>query len=452
LPLQTRAEPAFLYDLRFPKWGDAYVRGLPEYNQKRLAAKHAAAAAVAAAGVAVKAAGRAKRSSAAAAAAPAAKTKETIRAVADVTESFAGELARLTAAKAAAVAAREFQEARRLNALLHSLKARIAAEVEAAAAAAEASCVPVPEVDEPEPSTRIMEPYHPWSKNWRIVEKNTDRTGLCTTVLYDPKTGDLQGIVEGKEESRLAALCALRAAFSVRRHIAKWEAAVQARAVKAAMHYFEKVALRELADEIERARMRNIQRRVMALMEERSIPCTLIDIDLIHRKIDLHEEVQFVPGKAEIKLSSYPLMKQIVGAFSCIHQTCDEFGEPQIDWGVDGHTALSDKDDSGMGTSLQRARAVCQFIDKAGIPAKNLHPKGHGCFIKPAEGKDPRRVELRMLSWDDLGHYPSYAQLLHDNHGLERLRTALRCTHFQQRRPSMIAGVEAAVKKKNAKK
>jgi outer membrane protein OmpA-like peptidoglycan-associated protein len=152
--------------------------------------------------------------------------------------------------------------------------------------------------------------------------------------------------------------------------------------------------------------MRRIQARVEYLMHHNDdgVDCALISVDLVNSLVEIKEQVKFESGKAIIKPESFDLMNQLAVCKKCISQTCLEFNVPNMHWRVEGHTAVSKKSiDGGMGTSTDRAKAVCDFLASKGIDQSFLHPEGCGCFRPPPDKKaDPRRVEVHVLSPEDV--------------------------------------------------
>jgi outer membrane protein OmpA-like peptidoglycan-associated protein len=291
-------------------------------------------------------------------------------------------------------------------------------------------------------------PERGWPRGWEVSNRVTlpaekdefgqpsPYGGVSTLTLYDPKTGKMCKLIEGAPESKRAAAAAAAAARSVAWIVAQEDSRRCCRLLRKDMALLIHSKLPNIWEEIAKARLRRMQDKVNELMEHSvsHIHCDLITVDLASNQIRMNEEIQFVPGKTEIKSHSWTLLNQIVCALNAVEDACDLYKEPQLHWSVEGHTAPSDKDDSGMGTSLQRSRAVCGYLKEHEINADILHPKGHGCFRAPPAGKDPRRVEIHAQSALQRRGSASYAQLTSSKlSGLARLRTVVSCTQFERK-------------------
>jgi outer membrane protein OmpA-like peptidoglycan-associated protein len=238
-------------------------------------------------------------------------------------------------------------------------------------------------------------------KGWRVIDKRTNRLGCTTTFAYNPKTGEIEGYVEGRDECAAAAKAAMGAAWRVRPIIERWRAGQAAAGVRQAMAELLRVRLPVIDKEISEARLRMIQRRVLEVMLElyNCTPCSLIEVDLPAGRINMVKEVEFQGGKAVFKSSAAVLLEQLVVVRQAITRTCAECAFQDMHWYVEGHTAPSSKADGGMALSMARSVAVCRHITAAngGSGGALLLPKGFGMYAPPAEGKDPRRVEIRVV-------------------------------------------------------
>jgi outer membrane protein OmpA-like peptidoglycan-associated protein len=179
--------------------------------------------------------------------------------------------------------------------------------------------------------------------------------------------------------------------------------------------------------------LRDMQARIDSLLADNQwdVKCDLIKVDIIKGTVAIAEQVQFESGTADIKDESTALVQQILVLYSnfllhdlflchtsyairmfvcpsslkiqvcrrSISVTCQEFGQPNMHWRVEGHTAKSKKSlDGGRSTSLERARAVCGAMIRNGVDPNVLHPVGCGCFQPPKDpSADPRRVEIHVI-------------------------------------------------------
>ncbi len=87
------------------------------------------------------------------------------------------------------------------------------------------------------------------------------------------------------------------------------------------------------------------------------------------KKIQILQQVHFASGKATILEDSYGLLNQVVDAIV-------RSGIPKIR--VEGHTDNKGKKLVNLRLSQERARAVADYLEKAGIDARRLDAKGYG--------------------------------------------------------------------------
>ena len=105
--------------------------------------------------------------------------------------------------------------------------------------------------------------------------------------------------------------------------------------------------------------------------------------------------INFRRNSADIKPSSFPLLKEAVGVFR---------GYPDLRIEISGHTSNEGKRDFNMKLSRKRAESVKGFLVSAGIDEKRIGTVGYGPD-KPIADNDTkegqeknRRIEFRLLS------------------------------------------------------
>jgi OOP family OmpA-OmpF porin len=105
--------------------------------------------------------------------------------------------------------------------------------------------------------------------------------------------------------------------------------------------------------------------------------------------------INFRRNSADIKPSSFPLLKEAVGVFR---------GYPDLRIEISGHTSNEGKRDFNMKLSRKRAESVKAFLVSAGIDEKRIGTVGYGPD-KPIADNDTkegqeknRRIEFRLLS------------------------------------------------------
>jgi OOP family OmpA-OmpF porin len=108
--------------------------------------------------------------------------------------------------------------------------------------------------------------------------------------------------------------------------------------------------------------------------------------------------INFRRNSADIKASSFPLLKEAVGVFK---------GYPTLRVEISGHTSDEGKRDFNMKLSRKRAEAVKLFLVSAGIDEQRIGTVGYGPD-KPIEdnatkeGKEKnRRIEFRLLGTEE---------------------------------------------------
>jgi outer membrane protein OmpA-like peptidoglycan-associated protein len=105
--------------------------------------------------------------------------------------------------------------------------------------------------------------------------------------------------------------------------------------------------------------------------------------------------INFRRNSADIKASSFPLLKQAVSVFK-------EYPDLRVE--ISGHTSNDGKRDFNMKLSRKRAEAVKQFLSSAGIDENRIGTVGYGPDRPIAdndtkEGQEKnRRIEFRLLS------------------------------------------------------
>ena len=108
--------------------------------------------------------------------------------------------------------------------------------------------------------------------------------------------------------------------------------------------------------------------------------------------------IQFETGKADIKPASYPLLNQIANAF---------IDNPTWQIEVQGHTDNVGKADYNQTLSENRAKAVKDYLVKAGVPESRMTSHGYGLTMPIADNKTAagrkqnRRVEF-VISFEEV--------------------------------------------------
>ena len=108
--------------------------------------------------------------------------------------------------------------------------------------------------------------------------------------------------------------------------------------------------------------------------------------------------INFRRNSADIKASSFPLLKEAVGVFK-------EYPTLRVE--ISGHTSDEGKRDFNMKLSRKRAEAVKAFLVSAGIDESRIGTVGHGpdkpiADNETKEGKEKnRRIEFRLLGTEE---------------------------------------------------
>ena len=112
------------------------------------------------------------------------------------------------------------------------------------------------------------------------------------------------------------------------------------------------------------------------------------------KRIDLLQQVRFAPGKATILAASFPMLEQLVDAIV-------KGGIKRLR--IEGHTDNRGNRKANLRLSEDRAQAVADFLQKAGIDRDRLETVGYGDThpVAPnltARGREQnRRIELIVL-------------------------------------------------------
>ena len=108
--------------------------------------------------------------------------------------------------------------------------------------------------------------------------------------------------------------------------------------------------------------------------------------------------INFRRNSADIKASSFPLLKEAVSAFK-------EYPALRVE--ISGHTSNEGKRDFNMKLSRKRAEAVKLFLVSAGIDETRIGTVGYGpdkpiADNETKEGKEKnRRIEFRLLGTEE---------------------------------------------------
>ena len=108
--------------------------------------------------------------------------------------------------------------------------------------------------------------------------------------------------------------------------------------------------------------------------------------------------INFRRNSADIKASSFPLLKEAVGVFK---------GYPTLRVEISGHTSNEGKRDFNMKLSRKRAEAVKLFLVSAGIDEQRIGTVGYGpdkpiADNETKDGKEKnRRIEFRLLGTEE---------------------------------------------------
>jgi len=108
--------------------------------------------------------------------------------------------------------------------------------------------------------------------------------------------------------------------------------------------------------------------------------------------------INFRRNSADIKASSFPLLKEAVSVFK-------EYPTLRVE--ISGHTSDEGKRDFNMKLSRKRAEAVKAFLVSAGIDESRIGTVGHGpdkpiADNETKEGKEKnRRIEFRLLGTEE---------------------------------------------------
>jgi outer membrane protein OmpA-like peptidoglycan-associated protein len=237
----------------------------------------------------------------------------------------------------------------------------------------------------------------------------TSVTGGRPTAMHrcstNPESDRRAYFREAKKYSRKCVPVAQHAMYSALQHLAEAEMEIKrAKQRKASQSGSLKLMLqlREVRKTLHMKTIHDIQRRVEAMIESNG-GAPLITVDLINRRVNMSEQIQFEGGKAIIKEISEPLLNQLAMALDCVVTTIAEFHVDDLHFRVEGHVNPVKKSaDGGMGVSKARAKAVVMGLMRGGVPLKILHSKGCGAKFPLGDSSKNRRVEIHVMDTDEL--------------------------------------------------
>jgi OOP family OmpA-OmpF porin len=108
-------------------------------------------------------------------------------------------------------------------------------------------------------------------------------------------------------------------------------------------------------------------------------------VEVKENRLELSQQVQFAPGKTVVLADSYPLLAQVVDAI-----VRSDLKRVRIE----GHTDNQGNPELNLQLSKDRAKAVADYLIKAGIDASRLESEGHGDTRPIAPNLTPRGREL----------------------------------------------------------
>jgi OOP family OmpA-OmpF porin len=108
-------------------------------------------------------------------------------------------------------------------------------------------------------------------------------------------------------------------------------------------------------------------------------------VELKENKLELAQPVQFAPGKTEVLAASFPLLAQVVDTI--VRNDIKRLR-------IEGHTDNQGNPELNLQLSKDRAKAVADYLTKAGIDASRLEVEGYGDTLPIAPNLTPRGREL----------------------------------------------------------
>jgi OOP family OmpA-OmpF porin len=108
-------------------------------------------------------------------------------------------------------------------------------------------------------------------------------------------------------------------------------------------------------------------------------------VEVKENRIELSQQVQFAPGKTVVLADSYPLLAQVVDVI--VRNNIKRVR-------IEGHTDNQGNPELNLQLSKDRAKAVADYLIKAGIDASRLETEGYGDTRPIAPNLTPRGREL----------------------------------------------------------
>jgi hypothetical protein len=156
--------------------------------------------------------------------------------------------------------------------------------------------------------------------------------------------------------------------------------------------------------------------------------CPDVFLDIAKKQIGLKDQLQFQGGNAKLKPESDGLMEQITTMVDALYLVLKENGWPMFHLQLDGHVHPTGKEMRCLVISYFRAAEVCLRVQEGGTPGEFLHPFAFGGTMPTGNNALDRRVELHILSdeqvpeaiaqgqelWDQISGTQEFRELIAD--------------------------------------
>jgi outer membrane protein OmpA-like peptidoglycan-associated protein len=148
----------------------------------------------------------------------------------------------------------------------------------------------------------------------------------------------------------------------------------------------------------------------IAVMKKIGNNCPHLNIDLVARRIDLTDMINFHSGTARIMEDDMAIVAEVKFAVKAIHDIVEAAKIPEVHLRIEGHVHKTKNIEKCWTLSAQRAEVICQHIVEGGTPMCILHPKGYGPSVPLGSATKDRRVEIHIMTDEELANWDNQGE------------------------------------------
>jgi outer membrane protein OmpA-like peptidoglycan-associated protein len=143
----------------------------------------------------------------------------------------------------------------------------------------------------------------------------------------------------------------------------------------------------------------------IAVMQKIGNKCPHLNIDLVARRIELSDMINFHAGTARIMEDDMNIVAEVKFAVKAIHDIVTAAKLPEVHLRIEGHVHKTKNIEKCWTLSGQRAEVICDHIVEGGTPMDILHPKGYGPSVPIGAATENRRVEIHVMTDEELANW-----------------------------------------------